>query len=65
MPRVQVPTFGIWSSGDAYLTEVQMAASGAYVDAEWSYHRLEGASHWFMLDRPDVVSDLFVDYLRR
>jgi pimeloyl-ACP methyl ester carboxylesterase len=65
LPRVQVPTFGIWSSGDAYLTETQMVASGDYVDAEWSYHRMEGASHWLMLDRPDYVSKLLVDYLSR
>lgn len=65
LPHVQCPTLGIWSTGDAYLTEVQMVSSGAYVDADWSYHRLEGGSHWFMLDRPDVVADLFVEYLRR
>lgn len=65
LPHVQCPTLGIWSSGDAYLTEVQMVSSGAYVDAEWSYHRLEGGSHWFMLDRPEIVADLFIDYLRR
>ncbi|MGR9089062.1 MAG: alpha/beta fold hydrolase [Gammaproteobacteria bacterium] len=65
LPHVQCPTLGIWSSGDAYLTEVQMVSSGEYVDADWSYHRLEGGSHWFMLDRPEVVADLFVEFLRR
>lgn len=65
LPHVQCPTLGIWSTGDAYLTEVQMVSSAAYVDADWSYHRLEGGSHWFMLDRPDVVADLFVGYLQR
>lgn len=64
LPHVQCPTLGIWSTGDAYLTEVQMVSSGAYVDAEWSYHRLEGGSHWFMLDRPDDVARLFVEYLQ-
>ena len=63
LPRVAVPTLGIWSSGDAYLTEVQMATSGDYVDADWRYHRMEGASHWLMLDRPDEVSRLLLDYL--
>jgi pimeloyl-ACP methyl ester carboxylesterase len=63
LPRVQVPTLGIWSSGDAFLTEVQMATSGAYVDADWMYHRMEGASHWLMLDRPDHLNALLVDYL--
>lgn len=63
LPRVTVPTVGIWSSNDAYLTEVQMAASGDYVDAQWHYHRLEGAGHWMMLDRPQEVSRLLVEFL--
>jgi len=65
LPHVQAPTLGIWSSGDAYLTETQMVTSGDYVDAEWSYHRMEGASHWLMLDRPDYLSQLLVDYLSK
>lgn len=63
LPRVQVPTLGIWGSGDAYLTETQMVTSGDYVDAEWNYYRMEGAGHWLMLDRPDTLSGLLVDYL--
>ncbi len=63
LPRIQVPTLGIWSTGDTFLTEVQMITSGDYVDAEWTYHRMEGASHWLMLDRPDTLNALLVDYL--
>ena len=63
LPRVPVPTLGVWSSGDAYLTEVQMVASGGYVDAPWQYLRVEGASHWLMLDRPAHISRILVDYL--
>jgi pimeloyl-ACP methyl ester carboxylesterase len=65
LPRVKVPTLGVWSSGDPYLTEVQMVGSGAYVDAEWEYLRVEGAGHWLMLDRPDHLGRVLVDYLRR
>ena len=64
MPRVRVPTLGVWSSGDAYLTEVQMVGSAAWMDAEWRYARLEGATHWLMLDRPRDVSNLILDFLR-
>ncbi len=63
LPRVSVPTLGVWSSGDAYLTEAQMVGSGAYVDAAWRYQRVEGASHWLMLDRPDHIAQLLVDYM--
>lgn len=65
LPRVRVPTLGVWSTGDAYLTEVQMVASGAYVDADWEYLRVEGATHWLMLDRPAYIARVLVDYLRR
>jgi pimeloyl-ACP methyl ester carboxylesterase len=63
LPRVKVPTLGVWSTGDAYLTETQMVTSQAWMDAPWDYHRLEGGSHWFMLDRPADVARLFIDYL--
>lgn len=65
LPRVTVPTLGVWSTGDAYLTEVQMVASSQYMDAAWEYLRVEGASHWLMLDRPDYVSRVLVDYLTK
>lgn len=62
MPNVSVPTMGVWSTGDEYLTEVQMVASGQYVDADWRYERVVGASHWLMLDRPDYVNQLILNY---
>lgn len=65
LPRTPVPTLGVWSSGDAYLTEVQMATSGQYVDGPWEYLRVEGASHWLMLDRPEYLAKVLVDYLSR
>lgn len=64
LPRVRVPTLGVWSSGDAYLTEVQMVGSQAWVDADWQYLRVEGASHWLMLDRPEYITRVLLDYLR-
>ncbi len=65
LPRVRVPTLGVWSTGDSYLTETQMVTSAGYMDAPWEYCRLEGGSHWFMLDRPAAVSRVFIDYLGR
>lgn len=63
MPRVTVPSMGIWSSGDIYLTEAQMIGSGDFVDAEWRYERLEGATHWLALDRPHEVTELILDFM--
>jgi hypothetical protein len=42
-----------------------MVSSAGYMDAPWEYCRLEGGSHWFMLDRPADVSRIFIDYLGR
>jgi pimeloyl-ACP methyl ester carboxylesterase len=65
LPRIQVPTCGVWSSGDAFLTEAQMVLSSNYMDAPWEYRRLEGPSHWCMLDVPEIVNGLILDYIAR
>ena len=65
LPRVQAPTLGLWSSGDAYLTEAQMTGSSGFVDGPWRYERIEGASHWLQLDQPERVNALLLDFLRR
>jgi pimeloyl-ACP methyl ester carboxylesterase len=62
-PVVRVPTLGIWSSGDDYLTEAPMARSGGQVDAEWRYERIEGASHWMQVDAPDRLNELLLGFL--
>jgi pimeloyl-ACP methyl ester carboxylesterase len=61
---IRVPTLGVWSDGDAFLIEEQMIAAGRYVDAEWHYERIEGASHWMMLDRPQHLNRLLLNFLR-
>ena len=50
--RVKCPTLGIWSDGDPFLLEPQIAMSAAAVDAPWRYERVSGAGHWLMLDQP-------------
>jgi len=64
-PPVKAPTLGIWSSGDAYLVEAQMKSSERFVAGEWRYERFDGASHWLMLDQPERLSRLLVDWLKR
>ncbi len=63
LPNVTAPTMGVWSSGDAYLTESQMLLSQQCVSGSWTYERLEGASHWMQLDRPDYVNEILVRFL--
>ena len=44
------------------LTEAQMRESARFVDGPFRYERLD-AGHWLMLDRPDEVNRLLVDFL--
>ena len=64
-PPVQVPTMGIWSSGDPACLEAQMTGSAEYVAAEWRYERIDGAGHWLQLEAPDAVNRLLLDFLPR
>lgn len=62
-PNVKVPVFGIWSSGDIFLSKGQMLKSAAYVDSPWRYERIDGASHWIPLDVPERLNHLLLEYL--
>ena len=61
--HVRVPVFGIWSSGDIFLTERQMKLSTLYVDASWRYERIDNSSHWIQMDAPERLNKLLIDYL--
>jgi pimeloyl-ACP methyl ester carboxylesterase len=63
LPAVSVPTLGVWSSGDRFLTEGPMVASGSHVTGPWTYARVEDAGHWMQLEQPDAVNELLVDFL--
>ena len=58
-----MPTLGIWSSGDDYLTEAPLQQSGGQVEAQWRYERIEGASHWMQLDAPERLNELLLGFL--
>jgi pimeloyl-ACP methyl ester carboxylesterase len=62
-PAVDVPTMGIWSSGDNFLTEDGMLGSGEHVTGPWRYERIEGAGHWLQLDAPTQVNALLLEFL--
>ena len=62
-PDITCPTMGVWPDGDNYLTEEHVTGSTEKVAGEWRYERVEGASHWLMLDEPGEVNDLLVDFL--
>jgi pimeloyl-ACP methyl ester carboxylesterase len=61
-PRVNCPTMGVWSSGDPFLCEAQMGASGVFVDGPWRYERID-CDHWIPTGAPDRLNELLVDFL--
>jgi pimeloyl-ACP methyl ester carboxylesterase len=63
-PAVPAPTLGLWSTGDDYLLEGPVRASGEHVTGGWRYERIDDASHWLQLDRPDRVNELLLEFLR-
>jgi len=65
IPNVTRPALGIWSSGDPYLTEKPMLATGAYVSGGWRYERLEGPGHWVQLEAPDHVNEILIDFFSK
>jgi pimeloyl-ACP methyl ester carboxylesterase len=62
--KVKCPTLGVWGDGDPFLLEPQIAESAAAVDAPWQYERMSGAGHWLMLDQPDTLNQLLLEFLR-
>jgi pimeloyl-ACP methyl ester carboxylesterase len=61
--RIRMPVLGVWSDEDPFLLEPQMTLSAAVVDAPWRYERISGAGHWMMLDQPDELNQLLIDFL--
>ncbi|MBD0709536.1 MULTISPECIES: alpha/beta fold hydrolase [unclassified Streptomyces] len=59
-----VPVMGVWSDGDRFLTERSMADTGEYVSGPWRYERVEGAGHWFPLERPERLNELLLSFLK-
>lgn len=64
LPPVQADTLGVFSTGDAFLLSDQMSESGHYVAGQWRYECLDGPGHWLMLEEPERVNALLLDFLK-
>jgi len=62
-PPIAVPVMGVWSDRDFALTEAQMVDSAQYVSGPWRYETIAGVDHWMMLEAPERVSALLLDFL--
>jgi pimeloyl-ACP methyl ester carboxylesterase len=65
LAAVACPVLGVWSDGDAYLTEEQMRTSGDRIKGTFQYEKVQGASHWMMLDKPNELNRLLLGFLER
>jgi pimeloyl-ACP methyl ester carboxylesterase len=61
--RIRNPVLGVWSDRDPFLLEPQMAQSSTTVDGPWRYERIADAGHWLMLDQPEMLNRLLLDFL--
>ena len=61
--KVRCPTLGVWGEEDPFLLEPQIAGSAPFVDAPWRYERIGDAGHWLMLDQPDALNHLLLEFL--
>jgi pimeloyl-ACP methyl ester carboxylesterase len=64
LPPITCPVMGVWSTGDAALTERQMKGSGEFVEGPWRYERIDGPGHWMQVEAPTEVNRLLLDFLR-
>jgi len=62
-PRITRPVLGIWSDGDAYLTELPLKTSGERLQGSFRYEQVSNASHWLMLDQPAQLNRLLLSFL--
>jgi len=60
---LRVPVLAVSADGDAYLTEANVKNSKEKVVGPWRYVRMQGVSHWLMLDRPAELNRLLIDFL--
>ncbi|WP_224391490.1 alpha/beta fold hydrolase [Pseudonocardia sp. ICBG1293] len=62
LPRITVPVLGVWSAGDAALTEGQMRRSSEFVD-DFRFERVEGCGHWIPEEAPERATELLTGFL--
>jgi pimeloyl-ACP methyl ester carboxylesterase len=41
-----------------------MVLSAGVVQGPWRYEKISGAGHWMMLDKPEELNRLLIDFLR-
>jgi pimeloyl-ACP methyl ester carboxylesterase len=60
---VRVPTLYVWGSNDMAISESTAARTATYVDALFTFERLEGKSHWLPDEIPDWIGARLLQHL--
>jgi len=63
LPEVRTPTLGIGGGRDVFTWESQLRDTGKYLRGPWRYELIPNASHWVMLDHPEQVNELILEWL--
>lgn len=61
---VRVPTLYVWGSEDLAFTRGAAELTGDYVEAEYRFVEITGASHWLPEQHPDTVAESVIDWIR-
>jgi pimeloyl-ACP methyl ester carboxylesterase len=64
LPDVTVPALGLWTIEDHYLLPDYMLETYRYMRAPWRAERIDGASHFLMLDQPTRVTQLILEFFK-
>ncbi|MBO6527561.1 alpha/beta hydrolase [Erythrobacter sp.] len=57
IPKVAVPTQGLWGTRDEYATRIQMEKSARLINGDWNFTALPDLGHWSMLQDPARVTE--------
>jgi len=63
--RVRVPSLYVWSTGDSALGRVAAELTGDYIDADYTFLVLDGASHWLPDERPEELARAILTHVAR
>ena len=65
IPNVATPTLILYSPDDRYSTTEAVLGSTKYLDGPFDIVRVDGTSHFMMLDRPAKVNELILRHLSK
>lgn len=61
--KIQVPTLYVWGTEDVALGSTAAHATERWVSGPYSFHTLQGISHWVPDEAPEALTSLITDHL--